>query len=126
VDHKGTNLKLATGLLSVLLAGFFLAGCFQTAAPKPNIIQRAEGGTPAPPPPSGFLGSDYSLMTPPTEDSDQKAMLRYVNPSVSWSSYNQVIVAPVTCWAADDSKVSATDQTGSLQLLIQRICQSSG
>jgi len=103
--------KGAVGLLCILLAGILLAaGCSQTAAPEPNIIERAKGETPAPPPPSGFLGNDYSLLTPPAEGSDQKAMLRYVNPNVNWSSYNKIMIAPVTFWANDDSKVSAADQ----------------
>jgi len=104
------NVKSATGLLSVLLVGLLLAGCSQTAAPEPNIIQRVSGETPAPPPPSGFLGNDYSLLTPPAEGSDQKAMLRYVAPNVNWGSYNKIMIAPVTFWANDDSKVSAADQ----------------
>jgi hypothetical protein len=37
-------------------------------------------------------------------------MLRYINPNVNWSSYNAIMVAPVTFWAEDDSKVSAADQ----------------
>jgi hypothetical protein len=37
-------------------------------------------------------------------------MLRYVNPDTKWSSYNKILIAPVTFWAADDSKVSAADQ----------------
>lgn len=110
MHQTSKHTKGATGLLSVLLAGFLLAGCSQTAAPEPNIIQRATGETPAPPPPTGFLGNDYSLLTAPAEGSDQKAMLRYVNPSASWGSYNKIMVAPVTYWAADDSKVSAADQ----------------
>lgn len=92
-----------------MLAGLLLASCSQTAAPGPNIIQRAQGETLAPPAPSGFLGNDYSLHTA-DRGSDQKAKLRYVNPSVNWGSYNQVMIAPVTFWAADDSKVSAADQ----------------
>jgi hypothetical protein len=104
------NLKLATGLLSAMFAGWLLAGCSQTAAPQPNIIQRVEGETAAPPAPSGFLGNDYALLTPPAEGSDQKAMLRYVNPNANWSSYTAIMIAPVTFWAADDSKVSAADQ----------------
>jgi hypothetical protein len=104
------DFKLGTGLLLALLAGLVLAGCSVTAAPEPSIIGRAQGETPAPPPPTGFLGNDYSLLTPPAEGSDQQAMLRYVNPSVTWSSYNQIMIAPVTFWAADDSKVSAADQ----------------
>jgi hypothetical protein len=103
-------MKLVTGVASIVLAGWLLAGCSQTAAPAPNIMQRVQGETPAPPPPSGFLGNDYSLLTPPAEGSDQKAMLRYVNPNVTWSSYNQLLIAPVTFWAADDSKISAADQ----------------
>jgi uncharacterized protein DUF3313 len=110
VTKKRANMKLASGLLAAVLTGSFLAGCSQTAAPEPNIIQRAQGETPAPPPPSGFLGNDYSLLTPPAEGSDQKAMLRYVNPNATWSSYNKIMMAPVTFWAADDSKVSAADQ----------------
>src|ERR1700691_2765105 len=110
MNHSRRNFGLVTGLASVILAGSLLAGCSQTAAPAPNLLQRAQGETPAPPAPSGFLGSDYSLLTPPAEGTDQKAMLRYVNPSVTWSSYNQVFIAPVTFWAGDDSKVSGADQ----------------
>jgi hypothetical protein len=102
--------KSAIALLSVLLAGLLLAGCSETAAPEPSIIQRATGEKPAPPAPSGFLGNDYSLMTPPAEGSDQQAMLRYVNPNANWSSYTKIMIAPVTYWADDDSKVSAADQ----------------
>jgi len=104
------NVKSAIGLLSVLLAGLLLVGCSQTAAPEPSIIQRATGEKEAAPAPSGFLGNDYSLLTPPAEGGDQKAMLRYVNPNANWSSYNKIMIAPVTFWAADDSKVSAADQ----------------
>jgi len=103
------DFKTATGLLLVLF-GFAMVGCSQTAAPEPSIIQRAQGEAPAPPAATGFLGSDYSLLTPPAEGSDQKAMLRYVNPNANWSSYDKVMIAPVTFWAADDSKVSAADQ----------------
>lgn len=107
---KSRNLKSAMGLASILLAGLLLAGCAQTVAPGPNIIERAKGETPEAPASTGFLGSDYSLLTPPAAGTDQQAMLRYVNPSASWGSYNKVMVAPVTYWASDDSKVSAADQ----------------
>jgi hypothetical protein len=110
MNCKNRVAKLAITLTSVALAGWLLAGCSQTAAPGPSIVQRMQGETPAPPPPTGFLGNDYSLMTSPAEGMDQKAMLRYVNPSVNWGSYNKIMIAPVTFWAADDSKVSAADQ----------------
>jgi hypothetical protein len=102
--------QILTGIMSATLLAALLAGCSQTAAPEPTIIQRAQGETVAAPAPTGFLGSDYSLMTAPAEGSDQKAMLRYVNPSAKWSTYNKIMIAPVTFWAGDDSKVSAADQ----------------
>jgi Protein of unknown function (DUF3313) len=102
--------RLLTGIVIATFCGSLLSGCSQTAAPEPTIIQRAQGETAAAPAPTGFLGSDYSLMTAPTEGSDQKAMLRYLNPNAKWSSYNKIMIAPVTFWAGDDSKVSAADQ----------------
>ncbi len=110
MNRENKNIKATASLLSVLLAGFLMAGCAQTVAPEPNIVQRAQGETPAPPPPSGFLGRDYSLLQPATQGSDQQAMLRYINPSANWSSYTQIMVVPVTFWAADDTKVSEHDQ----------------
>jgi hypothetical protein len=110
MNRDNRNSKLLMGLGAAMMASLLLFGCAQTVAPAPNIIQRASGETPAPPPPSGFLGNDYSLLTPPTTGSDQQAMLRYVNPSANWASYNKIMIAPVTFWAADDSKVSAADQ----------------
>ncbi len=108
--HGRNVLKFLCGVASAALLGSMLAGCSQTAAPEPTIIQRAQGETVAAPAPTGFLGSDYSLMTAPAEGSDQKAMLRYVNPNAKWSNYNKIMIAPVTFWASDDSKVSAADQ----------------
>ena len=102
--------RLLTGLVSTTLLGVLLMSCSQTAAPEPTIIQRAQGETVAPPPPSGFLGSDYSLMKPPAEGSGQKAMLVYTDMNANFTSYSKIMVAPVTFWAADDSKVSAADQ----------------
>jgi Protein of unknown function (DUF3313) len=108
--RERTHRKSVNWLTFALLAGLLLAGCAQTVAPGPDIIQRAQGETPAPPPPTGFLGNDYSLLTPPTAGSDQNAALRYINPSANWASYNKIMIAPVTFWAADDSKISAADQ----------------
>jgi hypothetical protein len=110
MNHTKKHVKLPISLLSVILAGLLLAGCAQTVAPSPSIFQRAQGKTPAPPPPSGFFGNDYSLLTPPAEGSGQQAMLQYTNTDINWGSYNAIIIAPVTFWGTDDSKVSAADQ----------------
>src|SRR5260370_13444802 len=95
------------GIFGGIALATLAAACSQTAAPAPNIVERAQGETPAPPPPSGFLGKDYSLLQPAGEGSDQQAQLRYIAPNVQWSKYNKVMVLPVTFWADDDSKVSA-------------------
>ena len=108
--NLGRISKVTINVLSALLFAVLISACSQTAAPEPNIIQRVEGEKPAPPPPSGFLGADYSLLTPPADGSDQTAMLRYINPAISWSQYNKIMIVPVTFWAGDDSKVSAADQ----------------
>src|SRR5260370_5697936 len=39
--------KHATGMLSVLVIGFLLAGCSQSAAPESNRVQQAANETPA-------------------------------------------------------------------------------
>jgi len=102
--------RLLTGSLLALLSGVLLIGCSETGAPQPNIIQRVEGDKPTAPPPTGFLGSDYSLLKPGAPGSGQEAMLAYTNMNANFTSYNKIMIAPVTFWADDDSKVSAADQ----------------
>jgi hypothetical protein len=113
-SKQATGRLVIRGLASGFLGGIALvvmaAGCSLTSAPAPNIVQRVQGETPAPPPPSGFLGKDYSLLQPGAPGSGQEAMLRYTAPNVDWSKYKQIMVLPVTFWADDDSKVSAKDQ----------------
>jgi hypothetical protein len=87
-----------------------LSACSQTAAPAPNIIQRAQRETPAPPPPSGFLGADYSLLQPAAPGSGQKALLAYTNSSVNFASYNKIMIEPVTFWADRGSTISSEAQ----------------
>lgn len=101
--------KLLSAFAAIMLVTLVVS-CSQTAAPGPNIVQRAEGEKPAAPPPSGFLGSDYSLLQAGAAGSGQEAMLAYTNPSVSWSSYNKIIIEPVTYWADNDSKLSSNEQ----------------
>jgi len=112
MNHKHSYMQLATGLVSAILAGYLLAGCSQTAAPAPNIIQRAEGETPAAPPPSGFLGSDYSLLQAASLGAvpGQQVMLAYIDQNANFASYNKIIIAPVTYWADANSTLPANEQ----------------
>ena len=112
MSHKISYAKVAAGLCCAALASCLIAACSQTAGPGQNIVQRVEGEQPAGPPPAGFLGSDYSLLQPPSSGSvpGQKAMLAYVNPNANFSQYNQVLIAPVTYWADANSKINAQQQ----------------
>ena len=112
MHHNPRSIRVAVGLLSALLAGWLFAACSQTAGPSPNIVQRVEGETPATPPQSGFLGSDYSLLQPASSGSveGQKALLAYINPNGNFAQYNKIMVAPVTFWADSNSSVSAAEQ----------------
>ncbi len=102
--------KLLCGTLAAIGLAALIAGCAQTAAPAPSIVQRVEHEKPPPPAPTGFLGADYSLLKPGAEGSGQQAMLAYINSSANFSSYNKIMVAPVTYWAADDSTLHANEQ----------------
>jgi hypothetical protein len=93
-----------------LIAALGLWACSQTTGASPNVIQRAQGETPAVPPPTGFLGSDYSLLKPGTAESGQKAALAYTNMNANFTSYSKIIIAPVTYWADDDSKLAKSEQ----------------
>ena len=110
MNQKIKYTKGAAGLAFAILAGWLLAACSQTAGSSPNALQRAEGEKPAAPPPSGFLGNDYSLLQPAAADPGQKAALAYTNANANFASYNKIIIAPVSYWADSDSTISAQEQ----------------
>ena len=100
--------KLLRGTLPAIAFAALIAGCAQTAAPAPTMVQRVQGEKPAPPPPTGFLGRDYSLLKAGAEG--QEAMLAYTDGGANFSSYRMILITPVTYWAEDDSKLSAHEQ----------------
>lgn len=56
----------------------------------------------------GFLGNNVcGKLTPGGE---KEASLRYFNPDAKWTSYSKVLVAPVTFWGGESTKVSGEDQ----------------
>jgi hypothetical protein len=57
---------------------------------------------------SGFLG-DYSDMK---EGESDQAQLVYVKPNVRWSSYDKIVIDPVTLWTSEESvaKIAPEDQ----------------
>src|SRR5207249_5860559 len=83
--------NLLCGTLPAIGLAALIAGCAQTAAPAPSIVQRVEREKPPPPAPTGFLGADYSLLKPGAEGSGQQAMLAYVSSSANFSSYDKIM-----------------------------------
>src|SRR5438046_7215968 len=101
----------------VAIAGLWvmavLAGCATTqqvkVADKPQLY-------------CPFLGNDVcSKLTPSATPGrfstaaggggeDAVMGLRYVNPNARWTEYKKVIIAPVSLWGGDDTKVSKADQ----------------
>ena len=66
-----------------LLVSGLLSGCAATTEPGPSVVQRVEGTKPAPPGPTGFLGSDYALLKPGKEG---QVALVYFNSDARWRS----------------------------------------
>jgi Protein of unknown function (DUF3313) len=110
MEQRKQLVRSLTTLTIALIVASGMWACSQTTGASPNVIQRVEGETPAAPPQSGFLGSDYSLLQPATANPGQKAALAYINPNANFSSYHALIIDPVTYWADNDSKLSADQQ----------------
>src|ERR1700726_3753148 len=62
------NTKYATGVLYILFAGLFLAGCSQTSAPATNQIAQAQSGNSAPQPSGAPQGESIApqMVQPPS------------------------------------------------------------
>jgi len=97
---KGAS--VAGGLLLVLVAG-----CATTVQKTPEAAKAAESGGPLPPAVTEFFGADASKLAPEPKGG---AALAYVNQSVQWSKYTKIQLMAVEFWAAEDTKVSTSDQ----------------
>lgn len=98
----GWSVRTLVALLIICVVAS--AGCSTTQAPGSPITQQ---NAPRPVPQfSGFLG-DYTKLQVGNEN---QAAYRYVNPSVNWTQYHAVMIAPVTFWGSDQSQVSSEDQ----------------
>src|SRR5512136_270915 len=98
LPKKSCCLGSSVGTLVAVLAAcaVTLSGCSTTQAPQ-NPITQLEAPRPVPKF-SGFLG-DYTKLQ---VGSENQAAYRYVNPSVNWTQYHAVMIAPVTFWGGDN------------------------
>ena len=104
-----TSRILGVTLVPALLLVGTIGGCSTTqkvTVEKPNPF----GG--------GFLGSDYSRLTPGGPD---QASLRYINPSTQWTQYNKILIEPVTFWGDDNTKIPIADQQALCNFLYQAL-----
>lgn len=97
------------GAMAVLILVGAMTGCTTT-----QQVAVKEGGLP-----SGFLG-DTSLLKPGDKE---QASLRYVNPNAPWTTYNKVLLEPVTFWGDDKTKISAKDQQMLCNFLQEQLYQ---
>ncbi len=106
LNHSKYQTKAGAGLPLVALCLLTLSAC--TTTQKVDIKQSDVSCV--------FLASECSLLTPGGKD---QAGLRYINPAAKWSQYNKILLAPVTYWGGDSSKLSAADQ----QMLVNYTAQ---
>jgi Protein of unknown function (DUF3313) len=96
--------SLAIASLAGLLT---IAGCSQTVAPSPSVVERMSGSAEASAPSgAGFL-KNYSLLKHGNEGQPEWI---YKNPQANWSNYTKVMIDPVTFIASSNSSVSSEDQ----------------
>jgi Protein of unknown function (DUF3313) len=99
------------GVMAMVMLVGMMAGC---AVTQKESVERVG--------PSGFLG-DTSLLTPGDKE---QASLRYVNPGAPWTTYNKVLLEPVTFWGDDKTKISAKDQQMLCNFLQEQLYQQLG
>jgi hypothetical protein len=105
-SHLSNNLLTSLVLLTLALPALS-SGCAQTVQSQPSVLGKALGEQAPVPAATGFLGGDYALLQPGKEG---QALLIYVNPTVTWSSYSKVMIEPVEFWDSTNSSVSPADQ----------------
>ncbi len=86
---------------------FAISACSTTVESKPEAAKALESGGALPPAVTSFMGPDASKLQPGPEGG---AALVYINPDAQWAKYTKIQLMPVEFWAAEDSKVSTSDQ----------------
>lgn len=71
----------------------------------------------------GLLTDVCGKLTPGGKD---QASLRYVNPSAQWTSYNKVMIEPVTFWGGSSTSISAADQQMLVNYFSQQLREQLG
>lgn len=102
-----TSTLIKTSLTVAVIGLIALGGCSTTEKAKVTTT-------------SNFLGPDADKLIPGGKD---QAGLRYVNPAAQWSQYSKIMIAPVTLWGSDTTKVSATDQQSLVNFFSQQLHQ---
>ena len=102
--------RIAEYAALILLGGWLftiVSGCSTTVESTPAAATALESGGPLPPAVTGFFGADASKLAPGPQGG---AALAYIDPNAQWSRYTKIQLQPVEFWAAEDSKVSTSDQ----------------
>ena len=112
-DNTTSTARRASAWISYSLlgAGLVLLGAC-SATQKAQVSQA-----------SAFLGADSAKLS---AGGKEQAGLRYINPAAQWTQYKKVMVAPVTFWGSETTKVSATDQQSLVNYFQQQLKEQIG
>ncbi len=94
-------------MAGLLMFAALWSGCSTTVQSTPAAAKAVEAGEALPPAVTGFFGTDAAKLAKGPEGG---AALVYINPNAQWSKYTKIQLQPVEFWAAEDSKVSTSDQ----------------
>jgi hypothetical protein len=71
----------------------------------------------------GLLANECAKLTPGGKD---QVSLRYINPSAQWTSYNKIMIEPVTFWGGESTSVSSADQQMLVNYFSQQLREQLG
>lgn len=108
MNRQASKTMWVGGVVAMAMLVGMMAGCSVT---QKESVERVA--------PSALI-SNTSLLTPGDKE---QASLRYVNPNAQWTTYNKVLLEPVTFWGDDKTKISAKDQQMLCNFLQEQLYQ---
>jgi len=113
LKNSRNQVKFTKGSSLLVLSLLALSACTST---EKVVMKRSDVNC-------AFLAEDCSLLE---VGGKEQSGLRYINPAVNWSQYNKILIDPVTFWAGDKTKISASDQQMLVNYFFQQMKEQLG
>ncbi len=113
LKNSRNQVKFTKGSSLLVLSLLALSACTST---EKVVMKRSDVNC-------AFLSEDCSLLE---VGGKEQSGLRYINPAVNWSQYNKILIDPVTFWAGDKTKISASDQQMLVNYFFQQMKEQLG